>query len=268
MFAAVMLDPENCRQLLELVLRIPIARVQVSREKSIVYNPKYKGVRLDIYAKDEYNTHYNVEMQVKSQKVEKRSRYYHSQMDMELLMSGIGYEELPDSYVIFICDYDPFDMGKYQYTVEKRFLEAKDTLYEDGTHSIFLSTTGTNKSEVPEALIKFLEFVHANLEDSTKNFEDEFVRKLQASVEQIKKSREMGARYMVFEEMLREERAEGKAEGKAESVLELLESKGNVSTELQNLIMKTTDMEMLRKMHLSAANVKTVEEFKTWINKQ
>jgi predicted transposase YdaD len=73
---------------------------------------------------------------------------------------------------------------------------------------------------------------------------------------------------MVFEEMLKEERAEGKAEGKAESVLELLESKGNVSTELQNLIMKTTDMELLRKMHLSAAKVKTVEEFKTWINKQ
>lgn len=32
----------------------------VSREKSIVYHPEYKDVRLDIYAEDENHTHYNV----------------------------------------------------------------------------------------------------------------------------------------------------------------------------------------------------------------
>lgn len=30
----------------------------------------------------------------------KRSRYYHSQIDMELLLSGSGYEKLPNTYVI------------------------------------------------------------------------------------------------------------------------------------------------------------------------
>ena len=49
------------------------------------------------------NTHYNVEMQATSDKsIGKRTRYYHSQIDMELLLSGIPYSELPDSYVIFI----------------------------------------------------------------------------------------------------------------------------------------------------------------------
>ena len=51
MFGAVMLDEERCRKLLEIVLNIDIAKVEVSREKSIVYNPGYKGVRLDIFAK-------------------------------------------------------------------------------------------------------------------------------------------------------------------------------------------------------------------------
>ena len=37
--------------------------VRVSREKSIVYHPEYKGVRLDVYAKDEAQTCYNIEMQ-------------------------------------------------------------------------------------------------------------------------------------------------------------------------------------------------------------
>ena len=62
MFGAVMCDEENCRQLLEMVLKIPIQRVEVSKEKSIVYHPEYKGVRLDVYARDENQTHYNVEM--------------------------------------------------------------------------------------------------------------------------------------------------------------------------------------------------------------
>ena len=63
MFGAVMCNEELCRQLLELVLDFPIARVEVSKEKCIVYHPAYKGVRLDVYAKDENQTHYNVEMQ-------------------------------------------------------------------------------------------------------------------------------------------------------------------------------------------------------------
>ena len=48
--------------------------------------------------------------------LERRARYYHSQIDMELLARGDGYGNLPDAYVIFICNFDPFDCGKYRYT--------------------------------------------------------------------------------------------------------------------------------------------------------
>ena len=50
MFGAVMINPENCRGLLERVLDMEIDHVEVSREKSMVYHPEYKGVRLDVYA--------------------------------------------------------------------------------------------------------------------------------------------------------------------------------------------------------------------------
>ena len=46
MFGAVMMDEDNCKGLLERVVEIPIDRVDVSKEKSIVYHPEYKGVRL------------------------------------------------------------------------------------------------------------------------------------------------------------------------------------------------------------------------------
>ena len=53
LFGAVMMDPENCRILLERILEIPIARVDVIQEKSLVYHPEYKGIRMDVFAKDE-----------------------------------------------------------------------------------------------------------------------------------------------------------------------------------------------------------------------
>ena len=66
MFGAVMCEEDNCKDLLELVLKFPIARVEVSKEKSLVYHPEYKGIRLDVYAKDENYSHYNIEMQAVS----------------------------------------------------------------------------------------------------------------------------------------------------------------------------------------------------------
>lgn len=64
MFGAVMMDEENCKGLLESVLQISIDHVEICKEKSIVYHPEYRDVRLDVYAKDENQTRYNVEMQV------------------------------------------------------------------------------------------------------------------------------------------------------------------------------------------------------------
>ena len=103
MFAAVMLDEENAKGVVERALGIEIDYVEISYEKSIVYNPEYKGIRLDVYLKDDKNRHFNVEMQVANTEIFKRSRYYHSQIDMELLSTGIDYEQLSESYVIFIC---------------------------------------------------------------------------------------------------------------------------------------------------------------------
>ena len=83
MFGAVMCNEEICREFLEMILGFPIESVTVCKEKSMVYHPEYKGIRLDVMANDENNTHYNVEMQVKKEPaLPKRNRYYHSQIDM------------------------------------------------------------------------------------------------------------------------------------------------------------------------------------------
>ena len=140
MFGAVMMEEDNCKKFLELALGFPIDWVDVSKEKSIVYHPEYKGVRLDVYAKDESNTRYNVEMQViKKPELGKRVRYYHGQIDMELLLSGSDYTELPDVYVIFICDFDPFGGKKYCYTFTRRCEEDLGLRLAEGCKSMFLT---------------------------------------------------------------------------------------------------------------------------------
>ena len=262
MFAAVMEDTENCRGLLEMVLDFPVARIELSTEKSIIHHPQYHGVRLDVYAKGDDNTRYNVEMQVLyNSNLPKRSRYYHSQIDMDIISTGTDYKELPDTYVIFICDFDPFGFGKYKYTFDMICTETGETL-DDGARTIFLSTKGTNGLEVSEGLRKFLEFVKADPADSTKDFGDDYVRSLQKSVSRIKSDREMGERYMLLKELLSDERAEGIARGRAISIIELLSELGEVSAELSDAIMAEKAPEKLLAYLKVAAKAESVDMFR------
>ena len=267
LFAATLLDGENCRLVLERILEMPIDHVVVSREKSMVYHPDYKGVRLDVYAKDDEGTHFDVEMQIEAQHVKKRARYYHSQMDMEILDTGLSYEELPDTYVVFICDFDPVGLKKYKYTRYCTFKEDNTCEYEDGTHTVFLNTKGTNDAEVPESLVKLLKYIGATVEDSDKNYDDPLVSRLQESVKRIKSDREMGARYMLFEEMLKDEFAAGKLEGMHKLIFVYLSEHGIISRILEDKLADITDEEMLSILVKKAVTVTSVEEFEEELDK-
>lgn len=266
MFCAVMSEEENCIGFLEMVLGFPIAKIDVSYERNMVYHPEYKGIRLDVYAKDEANKHYNVEMQVRREiSIEKRARYYHSQMDMELLSAGISYEELPDTFVIFICDYDPFGKGLYYYTCRTKCEEDALLEYEDGCRTIYLSTKGKDEEKVPKSLVRFLKFVAADIEQSDQDFEDDYVEQLQKSIHTVKESREMGERYMIFEEMMEEERRVGRIEGelqaKRDSIYELLEDVGVISDRLQREINALSDVGKLKELLKLAAKSASIEVF-------
>jgi predicted transposase/invertase (TIGR01784 family) len=262
MFGAVMADEEMCREFLEMVLGFPIEKVRVSKEHSLIYNPEYRGVRLDVYAKDDSHTRYNVEMQVsKDDSLPRRSRYYHSQIDMELLLSNISYSELPDSYVIFICDYDPCGRKKYRYSFSNYCREDLPLELGDGSCTVYLSTEGKNNDEVPKELVKFLKYVKADLNKSTEDFEDDFVKRLQENVRKVKESRKMEERYMLLEELLKTERNEGKAEGKMEGILDLLEDLGEVPDDLRVMIEEETSLSKLRSWLKAAAKAESIHQF-------
>ena len=219
--------------------------------------------------RNENNTRYNVEMQVSTQSsLGLRSRYYQSQMDMEMLLSGSEYEELPKSYVIFICDFDPFGRRKYKYTFEMECKETSKAELQDKRTIIFLSTKGKNAEEVPKELVHFLKFVKADIKESQDDFQDEYVKQLQKFVEHIKKDREMEERFMLFEELLKEERKSGKEEGRqegrdkmAEVIITFLSKYGEIPDTLLEKINAEKDMEVLKDWISVSTEVSTIEEF-------
>ena len=200
----------------------------------------------------------------------KRSRYYHSQIDMELLRSGQDYEELPDSYVIFICDFDPFYGKKYRYTFDMACREDGDAALEDGSHTVFLSTCGENEAEVPEELVKFLRYVKAGLKESIEDFQDSFIKRVQTAVRNVKASREMEEQYMLLEELIKEEReqalAEGISRGQISSILELLSYLGEVPEGIKEAVSEENDPEVLKLYLRQAAAAKSMDDFRQFLD--
>ena len=214
MFAAVMADPDKCGPFLEMVLGMNIVDLHVITEKTMVYHPQYHGIRLDVLAEEQgQRRRFNIEMQVKSEiDLPKRSRYYHSQLDTDALLSGRRYKELPDTYVIFICDFPLSQEPLYKYTYHSICRENGDRL-EDGRTTVFLSTCGENEVDVSKALVDFLKYVKDPIASPDTQKKDSYEASIDRQVKRIKRDREMEAQYMMLEEMLKDEREAGRLEG-------------------------------------------------------
>lgn len=216
LFAAALEDEETCRLVLECILGEPVGRVNVRAERSILFSSDFRCVRLDIFASDELNVGYNLEMQNADEKnLPKRSRYYQAQMDLSSLKPGQDFNELKPSVIIFICAFDPFGRGLYRYTFEARCLE-EDFPLDDGAKRIFLSTAGTNAKDVPEELVSFLKYVTDSTDTCVDQIGDDNLKKIHKRIKELKQSRELEGKYMQFEELLKQERTEGYDSGRKE----------------------------------------------------
>ena len=159
-----------------------------------------------------------------------------------------------------------FPMRNYQiHSFQNECQEDTRAKLRDGNKTIFLSTRGKNKEQMPRSLVKFLKFVEADLAESEQDFGDELVKQFQDSIREIKASREMGERYMLFEELLKEERQEGLAQGRQENareyILEFLADKGEVSGELKEALCKVDSEEELKRLFKLAIKAESTEAF-------
>ncbi len=221
MFKLIMSRKRICKQMLERILHIEIKSLSyVETEKSIIPTYQNKGVRLDVYVKDDKETVYNIEMQMRQLErggLSKRTRYYQSMLDTDLLAAGAAYGALNRTFIIFICPFDPFGAGRHIYTFRSVCIEDTDIELDDGATRIFLNTKGTI-DDVDESVRAFLDYVNGVVS------EDSLVQEIDEEIHRIKIEERGKVGYMFLADKIAEERLyaaqEGRTEGRIEAQME------------------------------------------------
>ena len=217
MFKLIMGVKRICLSLLQSILHVEIADIHyLETEKSVDARYQGKGIRMDVYVRDDANTVYNIEMQVRmpeGKSLFKRTRYYQSMIDAGLLETGADYDDLNKTIIIFICPFDPFGKGRHIYTFRNFCAEDKTLELSDDATKIFLNAKGT-LNDVDESIKAFLDYVNGIV------CNDPLVRAIDEEIRRIKEENEERVSYMTFAMKMMEERKEGFKEGKAEGLAE------------------------------------------------
>ena len=254
MFSVIMRDPRYVKPFLETILRIKIAKIEYPEvQKNIDIAAGAKGIRLDVYVEDEKHTVFNLEMQTTTARnLPKRMRYYQGMIDLNILEKGDDYNHLKKSYVIFICTFDPFGLGRHIYTFENRCSEDTTLTLNDGTVKIILNTKGTLDDVSPE-MKRLLDYVDG------KGVSDTFTRDLEEAVQSARQNEKWRLDYMTLQQEYRERFQEGKVEGIKEGKIEgLREGKivGKIETLYEELHM--TVVEIAEKLAISEEEVQKI----------
>ena len=150
--------------------------------------------------------------------------------------------------------------GCTSYTFEERCLEC-DLALGDGTRKIFLNTKGKNDEEVPAELVHFLRYMEQSTDEYVSGVTEQSIIQLHEQVTELKKWRELEARFMTGEELMQQRERKGRIEGKADSIFELLEECGTVPESLRKQIYEQKDAKVLTRWLRLSAKVSSVEEF-------
>lgn len=218
LFAAAMQDAETCQMVLEIILGRSVSNVAVHVEHTLLYSSDFRAVRLDVYASENMEVAYNLEMENwDKEQLPKRSRFHQAEMDVAALKPGEDFSDLKPSYVIFICTFDPFGYGLYRYTFENRCLE-RDFGLGDECCRIFLSTKGTNGDEVPKLLVDFLRYVEDSSDACAAEISEQRIEKLHEKIRVLKKSRTWEAKYMTVEEYMKRAEKQAMQDGMEEGM--------------------------------------------------
>ena len=213
-FEKVLQNPEICQELLERLLKIKIDHIEYPEiEKTISPYYETKGVRLDVYVKDSDKV-FDIELQNACyEDLPLRTRFYQSMLDTDNLLKGQDYSELPSSFIIFICNYDPFNLNFPIYTFKSRCEENPEILLKDKTIKKFYNATAY-KQEKDIAISAFLEYIF------DQKTVDDFTSKIDSFVQNIKQQEVNKKEYQTMNLHDRDNFLRGKKEGINEGILQ------------------------------------------------
>ena len=197
-------DTASIELVLRIVLEKPDLKVLDVRTQVFVGNLLNRSVRFDILATDSTGAKINVEIQRADKGAgRKRARYNSSMMDATLLKKGDDFDNLPETWVVFITENDVIGKGLPLYPVERCFLGTGER-FEDGSHILYVNGAYRGDTPIGKLMHDF----------SCTNAADMYYTTLADRVRFFKESKE-GILIMckVMEDMRKESLQEGIKEG-------------------------------------------------------
>jgi predicted HTH domain antitoxin len=128
----------------QFLIRVILGRDDIivieSKAQFFISNIYGRGLRLDIFARDEGGNTYHFEVERSKERASaKRARFTGAMVDSRLLRRGQDVKEIPDRYTIFISEEDAFSEGLPIYHAVYKITELQDRLLGDGSQIIYVN---------------------------------------------------------------------------------------------------------------------------------
>ena len=140
------------RECLEYVLQVIMEKQDLYVIDQVIQKD-YKNLQgrsavMDCVARDSTGKQFDVEIQQDNEGASpKRARYHSGLMDMNTLNPGQDFEELPDSYVIFITRDDILGYGLPIYHIDRQIKELNEA-FQDEAHIIYVNSRKQDDTEL------------------------------------------------------------------------------------------------------------------------
>ena len=191
-----MRQEKYCKPLLEFILGVKIKKLVYDNDQETISSDVLtaKSIRLDVYVEDNAGTVYDIEVQTTNKyNLGKRTRYYQSMIDVRVLEKGQDYRKLRKSFVIFICNYDPFNKSRLVYTFKNRCDEDYNVILDDEATKIIINTKGT-VGDVSDELRAVIQYMDSGMTST------EYTKFLDEEVVTVKADEKFRRQYMLLME--------------------------------------------------------------------
>lgn len=195
------------QMVIQIILQIDnIHMIKVETQKDLKRLAGARSLCLDVFGIDSAGVIYDLEVERSDKGADPfRARYHSSCMDVEHLRPKQDFEELPETYVIFLTEKDYFGEEKPVYYFERGNRENVH-IFEDCSHIVYVNGEFRDDSSIGRLMHDF----------SCSNPRDMYYQEMREAAQYYKENPE-GVRKMckIFDEI----REEGRQEGREESIL-------------------------------------------------
>ena len=129
----------------------------------------------------------------------------------------MDYDKLPESFIIFICNFDHVGKGLAKYE-RVSYYKGTDDEYNDGSHVILLNTRYTDRSNVSDSIAEYLDYIRDN--NDTANFSTMLAQEAVDLTQKVRHDPEKEVDFVTFRMALMDERRAAHKEGREEGIKE------------------------------------------------